>query len=98
MRVDRWAAAAAAGDKKRHRMCLIPHWTNVLRSGVCTVIYAYDYLLMLVVMTFNAYLFFAVCLGLGFGVFCVGHRLQTKATDGKVHVEEFKTDPACCGA
>ncbi|ANQ09375.1 Copper transporter putative [Plasmodium coatneyi] len=85
--------------------------TNVMRSGILFknnltrsvlsfIIYSWDYLLMLIVMTFNVGLFVAVVVGLSIGFFLFGHKFVTcgrSSTDGLDVHKEFHGDPACCG-
>ncbi|KAI4836882.1 copper transporter [Plasmodium brasilianum] len=74
---------------------------NTIRMILSFIIYAWDYLLMLIVMTFNVGLFLSVVLGLSFGYFLFGNNFitcnnKTSASDMNVH-KEFYGDPACCG-
>ena len=66
--VDQWTSAppaAAAAAAAAGKAGAAAAWRQqLLRSGVYTAVYAFDYLLMLVVMTFNLYLFISVCLNL----------------------------------
>ncbi|EAA15673.1 surface protein-related [Plasmodium yoelii yoelii] len=50
---------------------------NTIRMILSFIIYSWDYLLMLIVMTFNVGLFFAVILGLSFGYFLMGGKFVT---------------------
>ncbi|CAG9474018.1 copper transporter, putative [Plasmodium vivax] len=73
---------------------------NLTRSLLSFIIYSWDYLLMLIVMTFNVGLFFAVVVGLSIGFFLFGHKFVTcgkSSTDGLDVHKEFHGDPACCG-
>ncbi|CRH01536.1 copper transporter, putative [Plasmodium relictum] len=73
---------------------------NTIRMVLSFVIYSWDYLLMLIVMTFNVGLFFSVIFGLSFGFFLFGsHFITSKkcaTTDLDIH-KQFYGDPACCG-
>ncbi|SPJ12765.1 copper transporter [Plasmodium sp. DRC-Itaito] len=73
---------------------------NSYRMLLSFVIYSWDYLLMLIVMTFNVGLFVAVVLGLSFGFFIFGNKFvsskKCSSDDLDVH-KEFSADPACCG-
>ncbi|OEH75245.1 ctr copper transporter domain-containing protein [Cyclospora cayetanensis] len=103
LRIDHWSAGATAAtvsaakeqQQSTWRVATAPYTIRLLKTGLCTLVYAYDYLLMLVVMTFNVYLFFAVCLGLGFGVFCLGHKLRLKSEGEKQQLKEYRLDLAC---
>ncbi|CBZ52725.1 putative ctr copper transporter domain-containing protein [Neospora caninum Liverpool] len=72
---------------------------NAWRMVEAFIIYGYDYLLMLIVMTYNVGLFFAVTLGLALGFFFFGHRLRIpEGAGGKNDLEEdYRGDPCCCG-
>ncbi|CAA9989760.1 copper transporter, putative [Plasmodium knowlesi strain H] len=73
---------------------------NLTRSALSFIIYSWDYLLMLIVMTFNVGLFVAVVVGLSIGFFLFGHKFVTcgsNSTDGLDVHKEFHGDPACCG-
>ncbi|KEP66137.1 UNVERIFIED_CONTAM: Ctr copper transporter family protein [Hammondia hammondi] len=71
---------------------------NAWRTVEAFVIYGYDYLLMLIVMTYNVGLFFAVTGGLALGFFCFGHLLRIQADKEENSLEEdYRGDPCCCG-
>ncbi|CRG94585.1 DEAD/DEAH box helicase, putative [Plasmodium gallinaceum] len=73
---------------------------NTIRMILAFIIYSWDYLLMLIVMTFNVGLFFSVIFGLAFGFFLFGSHFVTSkkcaTTDLDIH-KQFYGDPACCG-
>lgn len=78
-----------------------PLKNNVIRMILAFIIYSWDYLLMLIVMTFNAGLFAAVILGLSFGFFLFGNVFITSnkcATYNMDVHKRFYADPACCGS
>ncbi|CAD2099728.1 copper transporter, putative [Plasmodium vinckei brucechwatti] len=73
---------------------------NTIRMILSFIIYSWDYLLMLIVMTFNVGLFFAVILGLSFGYFLMGNNFVSCTQDSNCDVDAHKElygDPACCG-
>ncbi|GAW82696.1 copper transporter [Plasmodium gonderi] len=74
--------------------------SNLVRFMLSFIIYSWDYLLMLIVMTFNVGLFIAVVLGLSIGFFLFGHKFVTcgkNSTDLLEIHKDFQGDPACCG-
>ncbi|PFH37812.1 Ctr copper transporter family protein [Besnoitia besnoiti] len=114
---DRAASEGAAKGSSlpsasvRHRLCMgFPIKQNAYRMVEAFIIYGYDYLLMLIVMTYNVGLFFAVTGGLALGFFFFGHMLRLKAEDGGHELdgeggghrrqgmsEDYRGDPCCCG-
>lgn len=73
---------------------------NTIRMIVSFFIYSWDYLLMLIVMTFNVGLFISVSLGLAMGFFLFGNQFVKSKKCGKNKLEvhtQFNADPACCG-
>ena len=56
---------------------------HILQSGLHVVQVAYGYILMLIVMTFNGWLFLAVCFGAGVGylIFAKSRHLTGHFTD-----------------
>ncbi|XP_028394554.1 high affinity copper uptake protein 1-like isoform X2 [Dendronephthya gigantea] len=64
-----------------NRFC---NWHHFLQSFLHIIQVAISYFLMLIAMTFNAWLFIAVCLGAGFGYFLFSWRIS-KSYDVNEH-------------
>ncbi|EPT29663.1 Ctr copper transporter family protein [Toxoplasma gondii ME49] len=93
------SSAASPSSAIVERLCgNFPLKQNSWRMLEAFVIYGYDYLLMLIVMTYNVGLFFAVTGGLALGFFCFGHLLRIQAEKEENSLEEdYRGDPCCCG-
>ncbi|VWU49613.1 copper transporter [Hepatocystis sp. ex Piliocolobus tephrosceles] len=73
---------------------------NTIRLILAFIVYSFDYLIMLIVMTFNVGLFFAIVLGLSVGCFFFGNKFTNcnKNLNEDLSVNRgFYCDPACCG-
>ena len=61
-----------------------PVFHNAIRASVAFLNYSWDYMLMLVAMTFNVGIFVSMLCGIGLGFLTIGHYLDFTPQSGKI--------------